>query len=901
MVISFLYSLIIFPLVQFIELTWIVIYKTSSNPGLAILAVSAAVSICTLPLYFIAEKHQRAEREIQKRLKPEIDNIKAVFSGDEQYMILSTYYRQNHYHPVYALRSSLGLLIQIPFFIAAYSFLSHLGALNNVPFLFVKDLGAPDALLPGLIAGYSLNVLPVLMTLINCVAGAVYTRGLPVKEKVQLYGMALVFLVLLYNSPSGLVLYWTMNNVISLIKNCLQRIKNSKKFVFISLYVAVAFLDAYIFFIHRGAIRKRVMFIAVCSLVFLKPLVGKLYAWGKRKIKINTNIASQSALGQTNTFVFSVIILFLLAGLVIPGALIASSVQEFSFIEDHTSPLPFAGNVMMQAAGIFLFWPLCFYALFSKKTKNTLAVIMSLLCIAAIVNTFVFSGNYGFMTPMLKFSNAISSELSLSAMNIAVLIFCMLLALSLLYMPKRVVFFSFQLVAMISLASFGIINVVKIQREYTEFASRGITAANSKTPGPLYSFSKTGKNVLMIMLDRGISGYVPYIFEEKPELKGSFEGFTWYRNCISFGAITLFGAPGLYGGYEYTPLEMQKRADKPLVEKHNEALMVLPRLFHENGYSTIITDPPFANYSWTPDLRAFNGHPEIHAENVINQYSAYWLQGHENLKGLTSLTALLKNNLIRFSLFKIVPPVVREFLYDDGRWLGTEDVRSVLSQDTLDNYAILDVLPDITAVSDGGENSLMVICNNLTHEPAFFQAPDYIPVREVTDKGSGPYAGEEHYHANIAAYLLLGKWFSFLKENGVYDNTRIIIVSDHGGWGGETIPDDFAMLDGASLGYYRALLLVKDFDMSGDLTVDDSFMTNADTPFLLTKDLIVNPVNPFTQKPIQSSKEDGAVITTARRGEPSIHGKYQFIIKDDEWLHVHNSIFDPNNWERVGR
>ncbi len=63
------------------------------------------------------------------------------------------------------------------------------------------------------------------MTLINCIAGAVYTRGFAFKEKAQLYGMALLFLVLLYNSPAGLVLYWTLNNVFSLLKNIYYKIK----------------------------------------------------------------------------------------------------------------------------------------------------------------------------------------------------------------------------------------------------------------------------------------------------------------------------------------------------------------------------------------------------------------------------------------------------------------------------------------------------------------------------------------------------------------------------------------------------------------------------------------------------------------------------------------------------
>lgn len=45
------------------------------------------------------------------------------------------------------------------------------------------------------------------------------------------------------------------------------------------------------------------------------------------------------------------------------------------------------------------------------------------------------------------------------------------------------------------------------------------------------------------MLDRAMGQYVPYIFNEKPELKEQFSGFTYYSNVISFGGQTNFGAP----------------------------------------------------------------------------------------------------------------------------------------------------------------------------------------------------------------------------------------------------------------------------------------------------------------------------------------------------------------------
>ena len=134
---TWLYSIIIYPLTQIIEFCYRLCMRLLNKPGLSIIGISVTVTLLCLPLYAIAEKWQEIERETKKRLQPKVDKIKAVFKGDEQYMILSTYYKQNHYHPIFALRSSFSLLIQIPFFIAAYTFLSNLQALNGESFLFI--------------------------------------------------------------------------------------------------------------------------------------------------------------------------------------------------------------------------------------------------------------------------------------------------------------------------------------------------------------------------------------------------------------------------------------------------------------------------------------------------------------------------------------------------------------------------------------------------------------------------------------------------------------------------------------------------------------------------------------------------------------------------------------------
>ena len=162
---NILYTVILYPLVQIIEISFKLFDKIFDNTGISVIGVSLTVTLFCLPLYIVAEKWQQIERDTQKRLKPGVDRIKQTFKGDEQYMILSTFYRQNHYHPMMALRSSFGLLIQIPFFMAAYSCLSKLPALQGQSFLFIRDMGQQDAIFK--IGSFPINILPIAMTIIN--------------------------------------------------------------------------------------------------------------------------------------------------------------------------------------------------------------------------------------------------------------------------------------------------------------------------------------------------------------------------------------------------------------------------------------------------------------------------------------------------------------------------------------------------------------------------------------------------------------------------------------------------------------------------------------------------------------------------------------------------------------
>jgi len=198
-------------------------YAVTGSYGLAIVLLSVVFNLALLPAYHLAEKVQDKERAIQRRMAPKIEEFKFAFKGQERYWMLRTLYRQHRYHPVYALRGLLPLAIQIPFFIATFGLLSNYQPLNGVSFMGLADLGKPDHLL------FGVNVLPIVMTLLNALAVYFYSKQLTERERIQSNVIALIFLVLLYRSPAGLVLYWTVNNLISVIKSFVYSVNRRRQ------------------------------------------------------------------------------------------------------------------------------------------------------------------------------------------------------------------------------------------------------------------------------------------------------------------------------------------------------------------------------------------------------------------------------------------------------------------------------------------------------------------------------------------------------------------------------------------------------------------------------------------------------------------------------------------------
>ena len=874
-----LYFLTIRPLEIIFETIFFICYGYIGKPFPTIIALSVFVNILVFPLYRRSDKLQAVQREREKAMEEKIAHIKKTFKGDERVMMTQAYYRICDYKPVYALRGASSLLLQIPFFIAAFRFLSGLELLKGMPSILlslpwkesptylIDDLGSPDGMLR--LGAFSINLLPILMTLINIISGTIYSKGHPRKEKIQLYVTALVFLALLYNSPSGLVIYWTCNNIFSLCKNAVQKLMESKK----------------------------------TSTGLAKP----------------DDIPDSSMKVYNRIFIFCAILLALMTGLFIPSNVVSSSAFDFFELRNVYNPSKFFIATFSLGIGLFVIWIGIYYVFMSPKGKLLFSKIMAAVCVSAVINYMMSGSGLGTLSVYLKYDEAPSFEISKIIINI-ILITASSVAVILLSSKKPVVVSSLAIAGCVSLliVSFG--NINRINNEFDEYV-KAYTEPYSEMPR--ISLSKTGRNVIVILLDRAMGPQLPYMLNERPDLIEKYDGFTFYHNTVSYGQCTNFAMPAVYGGYEYTPYELNKREDESLKDKTNEALRVLPVLFNNNGYGVTVFDPPYANYKVYSDLSIYDDYPEINAyiskRQFVNASNSY----------LDFTVDRTKRNLFCFGDVKILPMFLQDVFYDDGNYHDSRLVylkylnvnRSKIELDTMYQvgidsefylwYSVLENMTQITQITDNEKGEFFMMYNCTTHEPNLLQLPDYKPemyvdntaftVNQYYSAGGIEMKMDDrnamiHYHVNMAALLRLGEWLDYLKEEGVYDNTRIIITSDHG----RAVPwfEDMHFGNNISTLWFTPLLMVKDFDEHGFKSSDD-FMTNADAcVFAASGDVVEKAENPFTGNPLDGNEkyEDKVRVIISENWQPSNGNKFP----SSDWYSVSGSLYDNHNWEYLG-
>ena len=192
---------------RFLLILFIATYQYVPNYGWIIVLFAVVIKIIVYPL---THKTYESAAKMQE-LQPKITALREKYKNDNQRLSRETMklYKEEGVNP---LGGCLPLLLQMPIFIALYNLFGKTIELRQAPFtLWIQDLSLPDELLIG---GFGLHVLPLLMA-VSMLIQQKMTMKDP-KQAVLVYMMPVLMIFIFWSMSSGLVLYWTIFNVLTI-------------------------------------------------------------------------------------------------------------------------------------------------------------------------------------------------------------------------------------------------------------------------------------------------------------------------------------------------------------------------------------------------------------------------------------------------------------------------------------------------------------------------------------------------------------------------------------------------------------------------------------------------------------------------------------------------------------
>jgi YidC/Oxa1 family membrane protein insertase len=205
--------LILWPISEAMRLFLEAAYAVLGDFGLAIVLLSMVVRVLTNPIAKLATRSEERSRAVQVAMAPELARIKSSSRGREQFEQIEALYERHGYHPIHSVKALLPLFLQVPFLLAAFFLLSDFPSLAGETFLFIRDLHQPDGLIA--LAGWQINLLPLLITAVALLESAIRTGGEP-GSRLRFLILAIVIAVLIYPTAAAVCLYWLTSNLLSL-------------------------------------------------------------------------------------------------------------------------------------------------------------------------------------------------------------------------------------------------------------------------------------------------------------------------------------------------------------------------------------------------------------------------------------------------------------------------------------------------------------------------------------------------------------------------------------------------------------------------------------------------------------------------------------------------------------
>jgi len=204
------------------------------NYGLAIILITVLIRVLFLPLTIKSMESMKNIQTKMQAIKPKIDAMKEKYKDDKakQNQELMQIYSSHGINPLSSLGGCMPMLIQIPVFIALYDVLLYSIELRHSPFLWIGDLAEPEYLfdIPGI--GIPFRILPLVMGGSWYMSQKLTPTTAPGADNMQMKMMEympIIFTVMFWGLPSGLILYWTVSNLLSIVQQLWVNQRIAKK------------------------------------------------------------------------------------------------------------------------------------------------------------------------------------------------------------------------------------------------------------------------------------------------------------------------------------------------------------------------------------------------------------------------------------------------------------------------------------------------------------------------------------------------------------------------------------------------------------------------------------------------------------------------------------------------
>jgi len=189
-------------------------YKVTYNYGFSIIILTCILQVFTFPL----TRKSFKSMEAMKSLQPKINELKLKYKNDPKRLNVEmmNLYRSRKMNP---FGGCLPMILQIPIFWALFTMLRSAVELRHSPFIFwIEDLSMKDPI----------YVLPILMGATMFLQQKLTATGDPAQSKMMMF-MPVFFTVIFLKFPSGLVLYWLTNNILTLTMQLIMKRKSKVK------------------------------------------------------------------------------------------------------------------------------------------------------------------------------------------------------------------------------------------------------------------------------------------------------------------------------------------------------------------------------------------------------------------------------------------------------------------------------------------------------------------------------------------------------------------------------------------------------------------------------------------------------------------------------------------------